>query len=209
MPSRFFFFFFTKQRMVWGKTERTQHRVSINNNHLCDILSVPPFLFLISFIVHECDSRRSPSALETTTVPVLFRLPSFYGRGMPPSFLWGSPMWLSLVLKCLLSQKGLECTNPPLPAQPPLPRCHLNLNKVPLGSKSALSGGFFLPRAHIYYPFIIDEWPPGRQRRLSYRPGTFTILAHWPVSFFFFFPLSLSELLASAQQFSSRVLFKS
>lgn len=86
-----------------------------------------------------------------------------------------------------LSQKGLECTNPPLPAQPPHPRCHLNLNKVPLGSKSALSGGFFLPRAHIYYPFIIDEWPPGRQRRLSYRPGTFTILAHWPVSFFFFF----------------------
>lgn len=112
MPSRFLFFS-TKQRMVWGKTERTQHRVSISNNHLCDISSVPLFLFLISFIVRECNSRWSPSALKTTTVPVLFRLPSFYGRGMPPSFLWGSPMWLSLVLKCLLSQKGLECTNPP------------------------------------------------------------------------------------------------
>lgn len=52
------------------------------------------------------------------TVPVLFLQPSFYGRGMPSSFLWGSPMWLSLVLKCFLSLKWLECTNPPSQSTP-------------------------------------------------------------------------------------------
>lgn len=140
------------------------------------------------------------------TVPVLFLLPSFYGRGMPSCILWGSPMWLILVLKCFLSPKWLECTNPPSQSGPRSLAATWTSTSF-LWAVNRCTPGLFLPHAHIYYSFIIDRWPPGRQRRLSYGPGTFTILAHWPVSFFFFFVPSLSYWLLlnsfSLQCFSS------
>lgn len=106
---------------------------------------------------------------------------------MPSSLFWGGGgVWLSLVLECFPPQKWSVhepsvWDEPPAASLPPEPQPASSSRKS-VHSRVSL----FLPHAHVYYSFIIDEWPPGSRRRLSSRPGTFTISAHWPASFFFF-----------------------
>lgn len=122
-----------------------------------------------------------------------FTLPAFYGRGMssPSHVDWGSSMTLAPhPFPEVFLVRSSVCVH--------ISPCHLHHDKA--AQPINLSTAFFclMPAFITHLSSMSDHLG---EKKLGYRPGTFTILAHWPLSFLFF--CSLCELLASGQQFSS------